>query len=217
MKNRLSKEETLHQIESSVLVAVVRLDDVQQLYPTIDALLSGGVNLIEATMTIPGLLAEIPSLMKEYGDRIVLGIGSILDARVAEEVIQSGASFIVSPVMKPELIGAAKKLDCAVSVGAFTPTEIQTAWELGSDIVKVFPAEVLGPAFIKGVRAPMPHLKLMPTGGVNVATIPNWINAGSVALGVGSALVDMKAVRANEFEKIESNAKELVMALNATR
>lgn len=209
----MNKSDILNRIETSKIVAVVRLDNPKDLYPTIDALLEGGVNLIEATMTIPGLLMHVPDLVGRYGSQMVFGIGSVLNAKMADDVIRAGAQFVVSPMFKQEIIDAAKAADRAVSVGAYTPTEIYAAWEGGSDIVKVFPGDTLGPAYIKGVRAVMPFLKLMPTGGVSLANVSEWLKAGVVAMGVGSALVDMKAVKEGRFDIIRDNAAALAKAV----
>lgn len=210
----MNKEEVLQTIEKNKLVAVVRLDDPSELDPVVDALLEGGVRLIEATMTIPNLLDHVSALANRVGDRMVFGIGSVLNAEMARQVVDSGASFIVSPVMKKEIIDVARQAGRAVSVGTYTPTEIQTAWELGSDVVKVFPADTLGPSYIKSVRAPMPHLKLLPTGGITVHNVDQWLAAGSFALGVGSALVDIKAVRKKQFDVIRDNAAALSRAVS---
>jgi 2-dehydro-3-deoxyphosphogluconate aldolase/(4S)-4-hydroxy-2-oxoglutarate aldolase len=209
----MNTSDILNRIETSKIVAVVRLDHPKDLYPTIDALLDGGVNLIEATMTIPGLLDHVPDLVARYGSQMVFGVGSVLNAKMADDVIRAGAQFVVSPIFKQEIIDAAKAADRAVSVGAYTPTEIFAAWEGGSDIVKVFPGDTLGPAYIKGVRAPMPFLKLMPTGGVSLANVPEWLKAGVVAMGIGSALVDVKAVKEGRFDIIRDNAAALAKAV----
>lgn len=210
----MNKENILDAIGKHKLVAIVRLDNPALLDPVVDALLEGGVRLIEATLTIPGLLDHTSSLINRVGDDMVFGIGSVLNAAMAQQAVDAGASFVVSPVMKKEIIETAGNAGTAVSVGAYSPTEIQTAWELGSDIVKVFPADTLGPSYIKGVKAPMPHLKLLPTGGVTVGNVQDWLRAGSFALGVGSALVDMKAVRAGRFDVIRDNAAALSEAVS---
>lgn len=210
----MTKHDVLNRFERSKIVAVVRLDNPKDLYPTIDALLEGGVNLIEATMTIPALLDHVPDLVAAYDGRMVFGVGSVLNARMADDVIAAGAQFVVSPILKKEIIDSANAAGCAVSIGAYSPTEILTAWEWGSDIVKVFPGETLGPAYIKGVRAPMPFLKLMPTGGISQANVPEWLKAGVVALGVGSALVDVKAVNERRFSAIRDKAAALSKAVS---
>lgn len=209
----MTKEETIRQIIRHKLVAVVRLDDPAQLHPVADALLEGGVRIIEATMTIPGLLQHVPELVKRVGDDMVFGIGSVLSGDVARQAAEAGATFIVSPVTKKEIILAAHDAGCAVAAGAYTPTEIERAWELGSDVVKVFPADTLGPSYIKGVTAPMPHLKLLPTGGVGVDNVGDWLRAGAVALGVGSALVDSKAASEGRYEIIRDKAAAFVDAV----
>ena len=209
----MTKEETLKQITRHKLVAVVRLDDPAQLHPVVDALLEGGVRIIEATMTIPGLLQHVPQLVQRVGDEMIFGIGSVLSGDVARQAAEAGATFIVSPVTKKEIILAAHDAGCAVAAGAYTPTEIERAWELGSDVVKVFPSDTLGPSYIKGVIAPMPHLKLLPTGGVGVENVGDWLRAGAVALGVGSALVDSKAVRDGRYGFIREKAEAFVAAV----
>ena len=213
----MNKKEAIARIEKDKLVAVIRMDDPADLNPVVDALLEGGITLIEATMTIPGLLDHVPELVKRVGDRMVFGIGSVLNGDMARRAVEAGASFIVSPVMKKDIIDVARQADRAVAVGAFTPTEIQSAWELGSDVVKVFPADRLGPGYIKGVMAPMPHLKLLPTGGVSVDNVSEWLDAGAIALGVGSALVDLKAIRERRFDVIRSNAEAFAQAVGDYR
>lgn len=203
----MNKQEVLQTMEKHRLVAVVRLDDPSQLNPVVDALLEGGIRLIEATMTIPDLTGHVPELVKRVGDRMVFGIGSVLNADMARRAIDAGATYLVSPVMKREIIEEGQQAGCLVSVGAYSPTEIQSAWEAGSDVVKVFPADTLGPSYIRGVLAPMPHLRLFPTGGIMVDNVDRWLGAGSFGLGVGSALVDLKAIRKGRFDVIRSNAE----------
>ncbi len=213
----MNKQDVLDTIEKHKLVAIIRLDDPKDIDPVVDALLEGDVRVIEATMTIPGLLEHVSRLIKRVGDDMVFGIGSVLNADMTQQATDAGASFVVSPVMKKEIIETAGRNGVAVAAGAYSPTEIQTAWELGSDVVKVFPADTLGPSYIKGVRAPMPHLKLLPTGGVSVDNVPDWLRAGSFGLGVGSALVDVKAVNAGRFDIIRNNAKALSQAVAGYR
>jgi len=211
----MNKNKVLEVIGDRKLVAVVRVDDPSQIDATVDALLKGGINVIELTMTIPNVLDYIPALMKRVGNEMVLGVGSVLNGETAQKVVDAGSNFIVSPIMKYDIIATAQKNDVAVSVGAFSPTEIQAAWEFGSDVVKVFPADRLGPSYIKGVKAPMPHLRLLPTGGVTVDNVGEWLSAGCFALGLGSALVDIKAIRSGNFNVLTENAKALVAAVDA--
>ncbi|MEX0773615.1 MAG: bifunctional 4-hydroxy-2-oxoglutarate aldolase/2-dehydro-3-deoxy-phosphogluconate aldolase [Balneolales bacterium] len=206
----MDKIEVMNGLHAKKLVAVVRVDKPEDINPTVDALLAGGVNIIELTMTIPDVLSHVPSLVKRVGKDMVLGMGSVLNGTDVQKAVNAGASFIVSPIMKNEIIEVAKRNEVAVSVGAFSPTEIQAAWEYGADVVKVFPAEKLGPSYLKGIMAPMPHLKLLPTGGVQVDNVHEWLNSGAYALGVGSALVDIKAIRAGNFDLLTQRARVFV-------
>jgi 2-dehydro-3-deoxyphosphogluconate aldolase / (4S)-4-hydroxy-2-oxoglutarate aldolase len=209
----MNKQQVLETIGQSRLVAVVRVDRPDQIDPTVDALLAGGIHVIELTMTIPDVLSHVPALRERVGSQMVLGIGSVLNGEMAQNVVDSGASFIVSPILRKDIVDVARAADVAVSVGAVAPTEIQTAWEYGSDVVKVFPAGELGPSFIKGVRAPMPHLRLLPTGGVSESNVGEWLSAGCFALGIGNALVDIKAIREGNYDVLTRKAEGLVRAV----
>jgi len=203
----MNRKDVTRLIEEKKLVAVVRLEDVEDLYPVAEALLKGGVSVIELTMTIPGVLDKIGEFREKMGDDVLVGMGSVLNGETARRVIDAGTQFVVSPIMRGEIIKAAHEGGVPVAVGAYSPTEIQEAWDLGSDIVKVFPANQLGPSYIKAVRAPMPHLNIMPTGGVSKDNVHEWLAAGCCALGVGSALVDMKAIRERRFDVLTENAR----------
>lgn len=203
----MTRKDVAARIERDKLVAVVRLDDVKDLYPVAEALLKGGVSIIELTMTIPGVLNEIGDFRKKMGDDVLVGLGSVLNEDTARRAVEAGTQFVVSPIMRAGIIKAAHNADVPTAVGAYSPTEIQEAWDLGSDIVKVFPANQLGPSYIKAVRAPMPHLKIMPTGGVSKENVHEWLNVGCCALGVGSALVDMKAIQDRRFDVLTDNAR----------
>jgi len=205
----MDRKQIVEIIEERKLVAVVRLDSTEDVLPVAEALFKGGISLIELTMTIPGVLDSIEPLRKEMGQDILVGLGSVLSADMTREVVQAGAQFVVSPIMKPEIIKAAHQGDVPAAIGAYSPTEIQIAWEEGADFVKVFPASQLGPSYIKAVRAPLPHLKLMPTGGVSSDNVHDWLAAGTFGLGVGGALVDQKAIREKNFEKLTESARIL--------
>ncbi len=191
------------------VVAVIRLDDPDAMPHVVEALQAGSVTGIEITMTVPNALALLRETADRFGDDIVLGVGSVLDAQGARDAVAAGARFVVSPVMKPEIIEASHAAGAPAFVGAFTPTEIQTAHEHGADIVKVFPADVLGMAFFKGVLAPMPHLRLMPTGGVSLTNAGDWVRAGACAVGVGSALLDKQAIADGRFEVLTERARTI--------
>ncbi len=205
----MSKKEILSKILELKAVAVIRADDESKMPDIAHALSAGCVNILEITMTVPNAIGVIKKLAKLNLPEVILGVGSVTNKSMAEEAIDAGAQFIVSPITKREIIDVALKRDKVVMPGAFTPTEILHAHELGADIVKVFPADALGMSFFKGIKAPMPYLKIMPTGGVTIDNASEWINAGACAVGIGSALVDNKAIKENRFDIIEKKAKAL--------
>jgi 2-dehydro-3-deoxyphosphogluconate aldolase/(4S)-4-hydroxy-2-oxoglutarate aldolase len=191
------------------IVAIVRASSSGQLIDVARALLAGGVDCIEITMTTPDALEVIRQCRKAVAGAMI-GVGSVLDAAAAAAAIGAGAQFVVSPVFVPGVLAKAHELGVPVVPGCFTPTEILSATNAGADLVKVFPAGLFGPEFIKAVLAPMPHLKLTPTGGVDLATAAAWIAAGAKTLGVGAALVTRKALAEGDFAQIESLARQYV-------
>lgn len=208
------REKTLARILDGRAVAVIRVTDPGQLLPVVEAVLEGGVRGIEVTMTVPDALSQIRLVDQTFGDDVVLGVGSVLSAKTARLAVDAGARYVVSPVFKPEIISVAHASGAPALPGAFTPTEIQAAHEAGADIVKVFPADVLGMHFFKGVLAPMPHLRLMPTGGVNLTNAGQWIKAGACAVGVGSALLDKQAIASGDWAKLTENARTLMRSIS---
>ena len=199
------------------VVAVVRAGDGRRLPGVAGALLAGGVDCIEITMTAPNALEAIAACRASFEDQALVGVGSVLDGETARRAVDAGAGFVVSPVTKTDVIEAGHAADAPVVPGCFTPTEMLAATEAGADIVKVFPAGMFGPKYFKAVLAPMPHLKLMPTGGVNPNTAAAWIEAGAVTLGVGSALVTKAAVDSEDFGEIERLAGEYVRIVAEAR
>ena len=204
-------------IEGTGVVAVIRLDDPAAVRDTCDALAAGGVRALEVTMTVPGAVALIAELAPSMPAGFALGAGTVVDADTARQVIDAGARFIVSPVFRPAVIEIARLHDVAVMPGCFTPTEILDAWDAGADMIKVFPATVLGPGYLKDLHAPLPQVKLMPTGGVTRENAGDWIEAGAAAIGVGSALVDKAAVRAGQFDRVSANAAHFIGAVRRAR
>lgn len=198
-------------------VAVVRLKDPEVLLPVVEAIAEGGVRAIEITMTVPNAIDQIARVRQHFGDDVVLGVGSVLDPDTATKAVAAGARYVVTPVMKPDVVAAAHAAGAAAMPGAMTPTECQAAYEAGADVVKVFPADVVGMPFFKAVLAPMPHLRLMPTGGVTLDNGGDWLRAGAVAVGVGSALLDTKAIAEVRFGQLTDNARRLVASLAAAR
>jgi 2-dehydro-3-deoxyphosphogluconate aldolase/(4S)-4-hydroxy-2-oxoglutarate aldolase len=213
----VSRLQVLREIESSGVVAVIRMQKADQLRAVIDALLEGGVRALELTMTVPGAIGLIEELAKDLPGEFQLGAGTVLDPETARQAIHAGAKYIVAPTLNLDVITMCHRYDVAIMPGCFTPTEILTAWQAGADLIKVFPATALGPAYFKDVRAPLPQVRLMPTGGVTMENAGEWIKAGAVAIGVGSALVDTKAIAAGNFAQITKNAKSLIESVRAAR
>src|SRR5258708_27657799 len=205
------------QVEALGVVAVIRLKDPATLRAVVDAIAEGGVRALEVTMTVPCAVELIRELAPAVPDGFLLGAGSVTDPATARAVIDAGASFVVGPVFRPDVIAACHERDVPVMPGCFSPTEILAAHESGADIVKVFPATMLGPQFIKDVRAPLPQVKLMPTGGVTLDNAGDWIRAGAVAVGVGSALLDAEAIESGRYDVITANARRLVSSVAAAR
>jgi len=205
----MTREEIRNTILQKKVIAVVRMKNPEQLLKVITAIMNGGVTAIELTMTIPNAIQSIEIAAKEFGDNILLGVGSVTDPTTALDAINAGVKFVVSPIYKPDVVSAVIAKNLVVIPGGFTPTEIQTAYEQGADFVKIFPADNLGMSFIKSIKAPLPHLKLIPTGGVTLDNAIDWINHGASAVGIGSALVDNKAIESGNFVQLTENAKKL--------
>ena len=210
----MTKEEIVRQIIRRKAVAVLRVQETDKLPDIIRALYAGGISVIELTMTIPNAIKMIRKMNREIEHDVIIGVGTVLSAPVAEEAINAGAKFVVSPVFKKEIVDVTHRYGFPVMPGAFTPTEIQAAHESGADIVKVFPADILGKEFFKAVLAPMPHLKLMPTGGVSLTNADEWLNAGACAVGIGSALLDKEAIKTGNYEKITENARTVMQSVS---
>ena len=205
------------QVEQLGVVAVIRLQDPAKLRAVVDALVEGGVRALEVTMTVPGAVGLIRDLAPVLPPGFLLGAGTVTNAETARAVIDAGAAFVVSPVFRPEVIRVCHEHDVAAMPGCFSPTEILAAHECGADVVKVFPATSLGPQFIKDVRAPLPQVKLMPTGGVSLDNAHDWIRAGAVAVGLGSALLDAAAIDGNRMDVITANARRVVASVRGAR
>jgi 2-dehydro-3-deoxyphosphogluconate aldolase / (4S)-4-hydroxy-2-oxoglutarate aldolase len=213
----MTRQQIVETIEHCGVVAVIRLKDPTKLRSVVDALAAGGVRALEVTMTVPHAIELIAELAPTLPAGFLLGAGTVTDAETARRAIAAGAQFIVSPVFRSEVITAAHAEDVPAMPGCFTPTEILNAWDCGADVVKVFPATAVGPGYLKDVRAPLPHVKLMPTGGVTVDNVGDWIRAGAVAVGVGSALLDAKAIESGEMAPIIDNARRIVAGVRAAR
>ena len=205
------------QIEALGVVAVIRVKDPGKVRAVVDAMAEGGVRALEVTMTVPGAVDLIRALAPTLPAGFLLGAGTVTDVATARAVIDAGACFVVGPVFRPDVIAACHERNVAAVPGCFSPTEILAAYECGADIVKVFPATMLGPQFLKDVRAPLPQVKLMPTGGVTLDNAGEWIRAGAVAVGLGSALLDASAIDHGRFDVIAANARRVVANVAAAR
>jgi len=213
----MSKDNDLRRVLDSGIVAVIRSPDSEQLVDTAKALADGGVTVLEITMTVPDALDVLRAVRRALGDRVLLGAGTVLDPETARAVLLAGAEFVVAPTINVDVIRLCQRYDKLVMPGAFTPTEILTAWEAGADIVKVFPADVVGPAFFKALRGPLPQVRLMPTGGVDLTTAAAFLKAGACCLGVGGQLVEPAAIAAGNFDRIRDLAKQYVAIVKQTR
>ena len=203
----MEKERRLELMRETGVVAIVRANSPDQLLSAADAIKEGGVNAIEVTMTTPGALDVIKQATSRYGSEVLFGIGSVLDPESARAAILAGAQFVVCPTLDVRIIALCRRYAVPVMPGAYTPTEILTAWEAGADIVKVFPASVGGPEYIKAVKAPLPQVRLMPVGGVDLNTTAEFIRAGCDLVAVGGALVDQKLLDAGGFAAITERAR----------
>ena len=204
----MARDADLKRILDCGLIAVVRASDPAGLVDVVGALADGGVTVAEVTFTVPNAIDVIREAKRTLGHRVLLGAGTVLDAETGRAALLAGADFLVSPVLAIDVIKLARRYDKVVMAGAFTPTEILAAWEAGSDIVKVFPAEVLGPAFFRAVRGPLPQVKLMTTGGVDLTTATKFLDAGAVCLGVGSQLVAPNLVAAKDYAGLMKLARQ---------
>jgi 2-dehydro-3-deoxyphosphogluconate aldolase/(4S)-4-hydroxy-2-oxoglutarate aldolase len=214
---RRDRAEVVAEIERTGVVAVLRLQEASLGREVARALVEGGLTALEVTMTVPRAVDLIAELVATLPAECVIGAGTVVDASAAREVIHAGASFVVSPVLQPPVIDACRESNVAVVPGCFSPTEIFSASAAGADIVKVFPATSLGPAFIRDLRAPLPKLKLMPTGGVTRQNAGDWIRAGAVAIGVGTALIDAQVVQDRRFDLLAGAARHFIRAVAEAR
>src|SRR6266481_46802 len=212
-----TKAEIISLLTNPGIIAVVRAQRAEQVIPLSEALIAGGVIAIEITMTTPNAIEVIRDARKKMGERALIGVGTVLDEKVCREAIEAGAEFVVTPICRTEFVAIARAADRPIMLGAYTPTEAQTAHEAGADFIKIFPADSLGPGYIKALRAPLPHLRIVPTGGVDVGNVADFLKAGCAALGVGSALVSAKILQEANWPELTRRAGELVNAVKQAR
>lgn len=213
----MTKGEQLRLMEETGVVAVIRTQDGGELVSICEALVAGGVLAVEITMTSPGALEAIYQASKVLGGKAIIGAGSVLDGETARAALLAGADFLVSPVLRQDVITMAKRYGKIVIPGAFSPTEILTAWEAGADVVKVFPATKLGPEFFKDIRGPLPQVKLTPTGGISLKNLGEFLRAGAEFVGVGSALVSKRIVAEKDWAGLTRLAAEYIEAAQEAR
>lgn len=213
----MQKTQPLQRVLTSGIMAIIRAPDGSQLVDVAEALAAGGVDVLEVTFTVPQAHRVLEQVAARLGDRVLLGAGTVLDTETARIALLAGAQFIVTPVVNTEVIELCRRYDKPIMPGALTPTEILTAWQAGADIVKVFPSDITGPAYLKAVHGPLPQIRLMPTGGVNLETAAAFLKAGACALGVGSSLVEPAAVASGDFERIRTLAGQYVKIVRETR
>ena len=214
----MHKSEVIRQIKETGLVPVVRAASGGEAMRAIDAIKEGGIDVLEITMTVPGAVRVIEEVAARYGADALVGAGTVLDAETARACILAGAQFVVSPALDLGTIACCRRYGIAVLPGALTPTEVVQAWAAGADFVKIFPAGALGGAsYIKALKAPLPQIELVPTGGVSLKTAADFIKAGASALGVGADLVDTKALRAGRGELIAERARQFMEIVREAR
>ena len=213
----MTKAEIIQRLLDPGIIAIIRADSSDRLLPAAEALLAGGVTAVEITMTTPNAIGSIGDIAAKLGEQILMGVGSIIDPETARIAILAGAEFVVTPVTRPEVIRMCNRYGKPIASGAFTPTECLLAHESGADFVKLFPADQVGPTYIKNLLAPLPMLQIIPTGGVNASTAAAFLQAGSAALGVGTALVSRDILAESAWKKLTGRAAELVQAVRAAR
>jgi 2-dehydro-3-deoxyphosphogluconate aldolase / (4S)-4-hydroxy-2-oxoglutarate aldolase len=212
-----SKADIIAHLLNPGIIAVVRAPSADLVEPLAEALVRGGVIAIEITLSTPDAFRAIRDTTASLGDRALVGVGTVLKPYDCASAIEAGAQFIVSPILRPELVPIAHQADRPIMLGAYSPTEAQLAYEAGADFVKLFPADTLGPAFIKSLRAPLPHLRFVPTGGVDLDNVANFIKAGAAALGVGSALVSNPILKKGDWDELTRLARAFVQAAQSAR
>jgi 2-dehydro-3-deoxyphosphogluconate aldolase / (4S)-4-hydroxy-2-oxoglutarate aldolase len=214
----MTKQDVLRQIAELGLVPVVRAQSADEAMKVVDAIREGGVTVLEITMTVPGALAAMEQVLKRFGNDVLLGAGTVLDPETARACMLAGARFVVTPTLNPATIEMCRRYSVPIMPGALTPTEVLAAWTAGADVVKVFPCGALGGAsYIKALKAPLPQIEMIPTGGVSVKTAADFIKAGAMALGVGADLVDTQAIRDGNARAVTEKAREYVRLVQEAR
>ncbi|MBI3829947.1 MAG: bifunctional 4-hydroxy-2-oxoglutarate aldolase/2-dehydro-3-deoxy-phosphogluconate aldolase [Planctomycetes bacterium] len=213
----MNAKEVLQRIGDLGAILVVRADSEEDALAGVRAVVEGGIRAIEVTFTVPGAPSVIHAIHREMGDSVLLGAGTVMHQEDAEDAVDAGATFLVAPNTDERVIGAAKRFGVPILPGAFTPSEVVRAWDLGADAVKIFPASLGGAAYIKALRAPLPHIPMVPTGGVDEKTVGDFVKAGAYAVGAGGSLFDTKKIKEKKFKEMTETAARFVAALKAAR
>jgi 2-dehydro-3-deoxyphosphogluconate aldolase/(4S)-4-hydroxy-2-oxoglutarate aldolase len=212
-----TRSKIVAQLTEAGVIAIVRTASAEAVLPIAEALMAGGLNAIEITLTVPGALGALRQTRRHFGDRILLGAGTVLSVEAGHAVIEAGAEYIITPVVRTELVAVAHAHDKPLVLGAYTPTEAQVAHEAGADFIKIFPADGLGPNYLRNLLAPLPHLRLVPTGGVTPQNVGDWLRAGAVAVGVGSALLPAQVLKDRNWAEITRLAALMVNGVREAR
>jgi len=213
----MTKDQIIKGLLTPGVVAIIRADSSEQLIDASRALIDGGVSGIEITMTTPNALKVIADVRRVFGDQVLAGVGSVLDVKTAQAALDAGAEYVITPVLKPEVIAFCNHAGKPIFAGCYTPTEAQTAHEFGADFIKIFPAEGLGPKYIQSIRGPLPHLRIVPTGGVDVNTAGDYIKAGCVAVAAGSTLVSKDILKNKDWAGLTNLAAQFIAAVAKAR
>jgi len=208
-----NKQSNWCRITDSKVIAILRCENGDQLLHVAEALHAGGIDAIEITFTVPNALQIIETVSDQLGDKILLGAGTVLDAETARSAMLAGAEFFVSPGISRPMIEMCRRYDKLVFPGAFTPTEIMSAWEMGCDAIKIFPSDVAGPKHLKALKGPFPQIPMVPTGGISISNIKQFFDAGAIAVGTGGSLAPKSAIESGDFDLIRKNAESFVNAL----
>ncbi|MBM3890941.1 MAG: bifunctional 4-hydroxy-2-oxoglutarate aldolase/2-dehydro-3-deoxy-phosphogluconate aldolase [Verrucomicrobia bacterium] len=212
-----TRSQTLQRLLNPGVIAVIRADSSAQLINVADALVQGGAPTMEVTMTTPNALQVISDVRAKFGDAICIGVGTVLDTETARAAILAGAEYVVTPTLNIEVIKLCRRYAKPIIAGAYTPTEALTAWEAGADFIKIFPADQLGPAYIKAIKAPLPQLEIIPTGGVDLNTAGEFIKAGCAAVAAGSSFVSKEILKSQDWPKLIETAKKFVEVIARAR
>ena len=212
-----SKSEIISLLTRSGIIAVVRAQRQDQIVPLSEALVAGGVIAVEITLTTPNAIPAIREAKQQLGERALIGVGTVLEVETCRAALEAGAEFVVSPILRPELVGVAHSADRPIMLGAYTPTEAQLAYEAGADFIKIFPADSLGPNYIRALRAPLPHLRIIPTGIAKAEDVTDFIKAGCAGVGLGSLLVSHEILRTNNWTELTRSAETFRALLEQAR